>query len=210
MNPEKTSMTELEGTDVYSDWDSLMSAPSSSAPKSSEADLTLDNLIGGNGDTEWLSIFQKTNLPGMDLVALNLFPGYVYDFGRDQHLMNTQVRNFLLMLPIEHLNELRVAGLSEDQIANISGGILPINWTVHLKYPLAYGGTIEKDNLVLIPHHPFHEELHHFVNQQIVTDAGVISPHVLYMPVPKGTVYVPFAETNMASEVKHIQLAEEK
>ena len=98
---------------------------------------------------------------------------------------------------------MRVAGLSEKQLEDISKGNLPINWTIHLKYPLSYGGTISIENLVLIPHYPFHEELHLFVNQQIVTDAGIMSPATLYMPVPKSAVYVPFGANEIADHVVH-------
>ncbi|MBQ4471644.1 MAG: hypothetical protein II942_00135 [Alphaproteobacteria bacterium] len=207
MNSNKNPMTELNGADVYANWDSLVSTDKKNAEPQQNFDLSVDNLIADNGEEKWLKEFQKTNLPGMSLVALKLLPTHAQPFKKTRAILAEQIRTFLLTLPIHHMTDLRVAGLSEDQIANISGGILPINWTIHLKYPLAYGGDVTADNFVLIPHHPFHEEIHRFLNQQLLTDAGVITPRVLYVPVVEGAVYVPFANTEMATEVKHIKLS---
>jgi hypothetical protein len=101
---------------------------------------------------------------------------------------------FLKDLVDQYLNDLRSADISEESIFYMSKGILPTNWTVHLKYPLLYGGNLDMDNLVLIPIHPFHELIHKYINQQILTSAGVGHPQKLYIPVPLGKVYIPNGE----------------
>ena len=204
MTNNKKNDVELDGAEIFADWSQLMGAEP--PKKESEAlDFSLDNLELEGGDAHWLKVFQEANLPDMDLMALQLVRGYVHDFKEEQALLKEKSKFFLLHLAEKHVNELRVAGLSEEQIDRVLKGILPINWTVHLKYPLAYGGKIKPDCFVLMPQYPFHEELHHFVNQQMVTDAGVMTPATLYMPVPKSAVYVPFGAGKKADKVIHVE-----
>ena len=200
-------MVELEGADIYENWSSLLGGQGTSSTEENQTlELNVDSLISDGGEAHWLHLFQQANMPGMSLVALTVASTYVPDFLTERTQFHAESRRFLLDLPVKHLNDLRIAGLSEEQIAEIKNGYLPINWTVHLRYPLAYGGKIEADNFVFIPEHPFHEALHHFINQQIVTQAGVISPPVLYIPVPKSAVYVPFSSTEIATTVQHISI----
>lgn len=199
---------ELDGADIFSNWDQLVQSDQPATHPNASDDtlsLALDNLALDGGETHWLSLFQKTNLSDMDLVALSLVRSFEHDFKAEAQQFKSQAQLFMAELSTAHKDELRVAGLSEDQIIDLAQGKLPINWTLHLKYPLAYGGALVAHNLVLIPQHPFHEDLHHFVNQQMVTDAGVISPAVLYVPVPKSAVYVPYGSAEMAKEVIHFQ-----
>ena len=201
---------ELDGAEVFSNWDQLVQSDDKSTTNTDILDMALDSLAVDGGDEHWLKLFQKTNLSDMDLVALKLVRNYTHDFKAESQQLKAQMHQFLLNLSGSHVDELRVAGLSEDQIGHLVEGKLPINWTVHLKYPLAYGGTITENNLVLIPEHPFHEDLHAFINQQIVTDAGVMSPAVLYVPVPKSPVYVPYGSSDMTKEVVHYQQGGDK
>ena len=206
MTESKTEMTELDGSEVFSDWQTLLGSEQNK--NTSVDDFSLDNLMGNEGDDFWLKEFQKSNLPGMKLAALKLLKGYVHDFKDELAKMKTQQQIFLLSLPTTHLNDLRIAGLSDDQITDISKGLLPVNWTVHLRYPLAYGGKIIPENMVFVPEYPFHEEIHRFINKQIVTDAGIICPKVLYIPFAEDKIYVPFASTEIASQVQYLDLSE--
>lgn len=203
MNNEN-KMDELDGAQIFSDWANLTGTPQNTAPEKND-EFSLDNLMSSGGEDYWLQKFQETNLTGMDLVAVKLIPAYIHDFAAEQAQLKAQTHAFLTNLATTHLNDLRIAGLSEDQINGLNRGDLPINWTVHLKYPVAYGGVITPDNLVLIPHHPFHESLHHFINQQTITDAGVMTPDTLYIPVPKTSVYVPFGTQEMATTITHFE-----
>ena len=204
MSDNKPQDVELDGTEIFSDWAQLLGGQSEQNRKDADAlEFSLDALATNDGETHWLQVFQSANLSDMDLVALQLKRDYVHDFKAEQEAFKEARQAFLLHLPELYKKDLQVAGLSEGQIEELLKGILPINWTVHLKYPLAYGGKISPVNLVLIPHHPFHEDLHQFVNQQMVTDAGVISPATLYMPVPKSAVYIPFGAGEKADHVVH-------
>lgn len=194
--------TELNGADIFSDWDKLVSGQVD-PPKDEMNSLSLDSLMLDNSESRWLELFKQTNLSGMDLIALKLIPNYVHDFQMEQAQLKSQAHLFLLNLSNRYVNDLRIAGLSEDQIEGLSKGVLPINWTIHLKYPVAYGGTITVNNFVLMPQQPFHEDLHAFLNRQILTDAGVITPPVLYVPTPKTSIYIPFGADEMSSEVIH-------
>ena len=207
---KNTSDVELDGAEIFSNWSQLVQTDEvaqkqNTANTDDVLDMALDNLALDGGDAHWLEVFQKTNLSDMDLVALPLIRHYEHDFKAEYQQMKNQTQVFLANLVRTHVNELRVAGLSEEQISNLKEGQLPVNWTVHLKYPLMYGGTITVDNLVLIPHHPFHEDLHHFINRQMVTDAGVMSPAVLYVPAPKTAVYIPYGSSDMAEQVTRFQ-----
>ncbi len=202
---QENKNVELDGADVFANWDQLVQSDSKPLEQSDVLDMALGNLALDGGEAHWLSLFQKTNLSDMDLVALSLVRSFEHDFKAEAQQFKTQAQLFMAELSTVHKDDLRVAGLSDDQISDLAQGKLPINWTLHLKYPLAYGGALVSHNLVLIPQHPFHEDLHHFVNQQMVTDAGVISPAVLYVPVPKSAVYVPYGAAEMAKEVIHFQ-----
>ena len=203
---DMNKMDELNGADVFSDWAHLVNNKEPEGIQSGGSGFDLDDLMTENSDDHWLALFQKTNLLGMDLVALTLLPNYVHDFKYERDQFKIQQQSFLSELSQTHRDDLRVAGLSDNQIDALKEGVLPINWTVHLKYPVAYGGTIASDHFVLIPHQPFHDELHKFINQQIVTDAGVIQPKTLYIPTPKSAVYIPFGSNQMAKEVTHFKL----
>ena len=203
MSPHEDDF-QLDGAQLFENWDSLTQvAHAQPNPNDQEIDFALDNLDAPNNDAYWLNQFQKTNLYGMDLVALKRIAHYTHDFKSETVQKKKQMAVFLQHLPANHFDALRVAGLDEDQIKALFQGKLPINWTLHLKYSLAYGGTISEENFVLIPHYPFHEEIHRFLNQQILSDAGVITPPILYVPVPKTAVYVPYGTNEMATQVLH-------
>ena len=196
--------TELDGAEIFSNWSQLTATESPESKTGSDIlEMSLENLALDGGDAYWLKRFQETHLSDMDLVALKLSTSYTADLKAEATQIKIQSQSFLKQLHLKHMNELRIAGLSDDQIDLLKEGKLPINWTVHLKYPLAYGGAITIDNFVLIPHYPFHEDIHHFINQQIVTGAGIMKPALLYVPVPKSHVYVPYGSNDMTQEVVH-------
>ena len=201
MTSNNKNDVELDGAEIFADWSQLMGSAEPEKKESEALDFSLDNLEFEGGDAHWLKAFQEANLPDMDLVALQLVRAYEHDFKAEMAQLKEKSKFFLVHLAETHVNELRVAGMSEEQIALISKAILPINWTVHLKYPLAYGGAIKPEYFSLVPQYPFHEAIHHFINQQMITDAGVMTPAILYMPVPKSAVYVPFGAGEKADHV---------
>ena len=205
-------MTELDGTDIYPEWENLLGAEkqNTSSPKT-DFDLSLDNLMSNNDESMWVERFQKCNFLGMQLIALHLPPRPpIIDLPHQNTILHATRHSFLIKLPQTNLNDLRIAGLTENDIADISNGIVPTNWTIHLKYLPQYGATIEPDNMVLMPQHPFHEQIHAFLNQQMITDAGAITPNVLYVPTPTNSVYIPIAGQTDNAAPKHITLGDGK
>lgn len=199
MVPKKTSsdMVELSGEDVYPNWESLIqnnNEPKEVAAKS-ELDISLDMLLDEKGTNYWQDLFNQMNFPGMDLMAVNRDNNYISNPLEEHKILRQKTCQFLKLLSKENINELRMAGIAESSIFAMEKGIVPINWTIHLKYPLAYSGVLDFDNMVLIQIQPFHEDIHQFINKQILSKAGVSRPAELYIPVPMGRVYVPISGT---------------
>ena len=189
------NMTELDGSELYENWDQLMN---NSSPSGDMDTNSLDGLMEGlDSDAKdqdyWVDLFQNENFANMELMTANYYPHTINESEFHQKLESLKLV-FLKDLVDQYLNDLRSADISEESIFYMSKGILPTNWTVHLKYPLLYGGNLDMDNLVLIPIHPFHELIHKYINQQILTSAGVGHPQKLYIPVPLGKVYIPNGE----------------
>ncbi|MGN0919586.1 MAG: hypothetical protein ACI4OR_02355 [Alphaproteobacteria bacterium] len=182
---------ELEGADIFENWDQLVQSPAATQSAPSE-ELDLSDLMGGGekGVDYWEKLFQESNFGGMNLMELSYYPITILeeDFLKKY---TAAKRVFLVDVLAHNLNDLRSAGISEENIFYLSKGILPANWTVHLKYPPLYGALPEPDNMVLIPCQPFHELIHAFIDRQILTSAGVGHPKKLYVPTPVGKVYIP-------------------
>ena len=182
---------ELEGTDVFDNWDQLIQDPQDSS-NSVKEELNLDSLMGTSekGQDYWENLFQESNFAGMDLMGLSYYPLTIHEEEFFKKY-NTSKRLFMADVLANNLNDLRSAGISEENIFYLSKGILPANWTVHLKYPPLYGGQPDPENMVLIQCQPFHELIHDFIDQQILTAAGRWHPKTLYVPTPTGKVYIP-------------------
>lgn len=101
------------------------------------------------------------------------------------------MRAFLKLLGESYENDLRSAGVSEEGIFYIKKGNLPENYTIHLKYPLEYGGRVDFNNMVFMQTHPYDDLIRSYVDQQLIGPDGSVRPHQLYVPVPVGKVYVP-------------------
>ncbi len=141
----------------------------------------------------WEALFHEMNFPGMDLMAVSYFNLNQDDLVEQRAFFRKSVRDFLKLLGYNYANDLRSAGVSEEGIFLIKKGCLPENYTVHLKYPLEYGGRIDFNNMVFMQMHPYHDFIHAYVDQQLVGESGSICPTQLYIPVPIGKVYIPSA-----------------
>ena len=185
-SPEEfTLSTTMSGKDVFADWDQLLQAP-----LFDETEMA-DMQLADQDQKHWEDLFNQMNFPGMDLMASSYRevpldpPDVAY-----KKLQRT-TRDFVRFLSYHFANDLRSAGVSEEGIFYMKRGQIPENYTVHMKYPIPYGGAIDFNNLVLIQAHPFHELIHLYLNKQILGPEGVVKPAVLYIPVPVGKVYVP-------------------
>ena len=182
---------ELDGADIFENWEQLVQSPATSGPVSPD-ELDFSDLMGETekGADYWESLFQESNFCGMNLMGLAYYPITIHemDFFKKYNIAK---KAFLSDILSNNMNDLRSAGISEENIFYLKKGILPANWTVHLKYPPLYGGLPEPDNMVLIQCQPFHELIHDFINRQVLTGAGVGHPKTLYVPTPVGKVYIP-------------------
>ena len=177
--------TSLKAEDVFAEWDKLLQEPLYDT--TSIDDLQLE----GQNQAYWESLFNSMNFPGMDLMATPYYPRQVDDYAAQQKLLNRTIRDFVRYLSYHLANDLRSAGVTEEGLFYMKRGQIPENFTVHLKYPLDYGGTIDFNNMVFIQSRPFHELIHLYINKQIIWPEGVLTPEQLYIPVPVGKVYVP-------------------
>lgn len=141
----------------------------------------------------WEKLFNEMNFPGMDLMAVSYFNLNGDDLIEQRNTLKKTTRDFLKLLGYSFTNDLRSAGVSEEGIFYIKKGKLPENYTVHLKYPLDYGGRIDFDNMVLIQNRPFHDLIHAYIDQQLLGTSGSVRPRQLFVPVPVGKIYVPFS-----------------
>ncbi len=183
---DKAPQETLNPMELYPEWFRLIAEPQQPADDLSGLELPEQS------QKYWEDLFNKMNFPGMDLMALprvrkiNCTPAEAY------HRLRAALPGFLTHLLRERLNDLRSAGVSEEGLFYMRKGMLPENFAVHLKYPLEYGGTFDLSNLVFIQSKPFHELIHTYIGRQLLGAAGVLSPNLLYVPCPIGSVYIPF------------------
>ncbi len=210
MNKSQQDMPELNATDIYPEWESLLGDSSkNSSNKNEENTLLMDDLINNDDESLWVRRFQKLNLPDMQLIALHLPPlPVVLNLPRQTASLRIARHHFLLKLVDLYKNDLKIAGFNDEDIQYLSMGVVPVNWTIHLKYPPKYGGKIETENMVLMPHHPFHEQIHLFLAQQMITDAGVITPKILYVPAPTRSIYIPLSSHTDSITLQHLTLGD--
>jgi len=97
---------------------------------------------------------------------------------------------FLKKIAAKHEAELRKAGLSKKDIADMKNGLAPEDYQVHHKLPLDAGGTNDPSNLILIKNEPYHKTITNYQNDSI---RGMAPGEVrkFDFPVPEGFVYPP-------------------
>ena len=136
----------------------------------------------------WEWQFQQTGLVNMDLIEadyVQLDPSWLADLRR---AFKRTRRDFLKYVGYHHINELLAAGMSEEAIKLVKKGKAPENFNVHTRIPFDYGGTNNFSNLVLIQTHPYHTEIHRFIDMQTLSQPN-FKPRKLFLPAPKGKVY---------------------
>ena len=143
-----------------------------------------------NDKSLWEWQFSQLNLPNMELIEVNyvrLDPAWLSELRK---AFKRTRRDFLKYVGYHHTNELVSAGMGEDDIRQVKKGNAPENFNIHIKIPFDYGGTNSFSNLVLVQTHPYHTEIHRFIDMQTLT-APSLKPMKLYLPNPPGKVYIP-------------------
>ena len=141
----------------------------------------------------WEAKFQEMNFPGMDLVEATAYPLTLLEKVNRKKQYKRVKNDFLKYLCYHFVNDLREAGLTEDDIFYLKKGILPENYNVHLKMPFDYTGSVNFTNMVLIQNLPYHEDIHRFMDMQMENMSITTVPEKLYIPVPTGSVYIPLS-----------------
>ena len=138
----------------------------------------------------WEWKFQQTGLVNMDLIEVDfvpLDPGWLLELRK---AFKRTRRDFLKYVGYHHVNELLAAGMNDEAIKLVKKGKAPENFNIHIRVPFDYGGTNSFSNLVLIQTHPFHTEIHRFIDMQTLSQPN-LKPRKLFLPAPKGKVYFP-------------------
>ena len=138
----------------------------------------------------WEWQFQQTGLTNMDLIEVEFVPLDAAWLLELRKAFKRTRRDFLKYVGYHHVNELLAAGMTEDAIKLVKKGKAPENFNIHIRVPFDYGGTNSFSNLVLIQTHPFHREIHRFIDMQTLAQPN-LKPRKLYLPSPKGKVYFP-------------------
>ena len=141
--------------------------------------------------TYWEATFQQMNFPGMDLVEATAYPLSLLEKINKKKQYARAKRDFLRYISYHYANDLLDAGLDEDGLFYLKKGIIPENYTIHIKIPLDYTGEIDFSNLVFIQTSPYHEDIHRFMDMQLENMSLTQRPRKLYIPVPTGMVYIP-------------------
>ncbi len=197
----KITLSDFENDETLLPWDQLFSPDEigldelqeSTQPTFSPLKRDPIEELPEKDQAYWEKLFNETNFPGMDLMAVSYFGLFNNDLIEQHAQLKRLIRDFVRLLSYNYVMDLRSAGISEEAIFYMKKGKIPENYTVHLKYPLEYGGTLDFNNLVLIQDKPFHDMIHSYINQQMVTPKGIKNPPLLYVPVPVGKVYIPFS-----------------
>jgi len=152
----------------------------------------------------WEAKFQEMNFPGMDLVEATAYPVSLLEKISRKKQYKRVKRDFIKYLIYNFTNDLRNAGLTDEDLFYFKKGILPENFNIHLKIPFDYTGNVDFSNMVLMQSRPYHEDIHRFMDMQMSgMDVGVI-PEKIYIPVPTGKVYIPLTMyTGSGGKGKH-------
>ena len=136
-------------------------------------------------------------MPGMALAEVSYSP-----LDKDWHLdmikgFKRIRRDFLKYVAYHNLDDLVTAGVSDEGIKMLKSGRAPENFDIHIKIPLEYGGNNEFSNLCLIQTRPFHETIHKFVDMQTSNLHEGEILRSIFIPIPKGKVYIPEVEVSI-------------
>ena len=141
------------------------------------------------GIWEWQ--FSMFNLPNMVLKEVDFAPLAVNKKNELRRGFKRARRDFLRYIAYYNVSELQDAGIDEKGLRILKKGKVPENCDVHLKVPFEYGGTNDFSNLIFIQTHPFHEDIHKFIDMQTTSQPLGCRLSKLYIPVADGRVYVP-------------------
>ncbi|MDR2901643.1 MAG: hypothetical protein LBU87_00840 [Lactobacillales bacterium] len=175
----------LNPKDIYPDWEEMFANPGVAEAGTPTFETPPTD------QAYWEKIFKEMNFPGMDLMAVIYFRE-IDNLPEFHNKFRLLARDFMKFLNYNHSLELRAAGVNDENIFLMKKGFVPENFTVLLKYPLQYGGSLDFSNMVLIQTNPFAADIRRYIDMQLTGATGFLRPKTLYVPVPPGKIYVPF------------------
>ncbi len=164
-------------------------APSAPGKDNNYATFSIVEPSGDAGIWEWQ--FSQFNLPGMSLVEVEINPLDVNTRGEMRRAFKRARRDFLRYIAYYNEQDIFSAGIDENGLRSLKRGKAPENFDVHLKIPFEYSGTNDFSNLLLIQTHPYHDDLHKFIDMQTTSQPYGCKLKKLYIPVASGKVYLP-------------------
>lgn len=156
----------------------------------------------------WSAEFHKIAFPGMDLMECVFFRTVGIDFGEKQKLLHQITPEFMKFLADNYAEDLETADVPESGLYLMQKGKVPPHFTIHLKYPLEYGGVVDFQHLCLMQDIPYHHRIHQFIARQFISpDKSLIKPRRLYIPTPPGRVYMPYLPSGSSGGGKAVSAA---
>jgi hypothetical protein len=131
-------------------------------------------------------------LPGFYYISLTYTKRSTADLAALRSRFNSVRKRFMKQLATDptSLAQLRIAGISEAEIARAAKGGVPDGWQVHHKVPLDDGGDNAFDNLMLIENDPYHLAITNLQNQ-LTNNLAEGQSLFLEWPMFNGIIYPP-------------------
>ncbi len=150
-----------------------------------------NTMVVEDGPEVWKWQFEQFSLPNMDLYEAQYVPQDPRWKMEMRKAFKRARRDFLKFVGYNHEEECRNVGIDDEGIKKLKKGRAPENFNVHQKLPLDYSGSNDFSNLCLIQTHPYHEDLHKFIDLQFMRYRMGQKPRLIYIPIPDVKVYNP-------------------
>lgn len=137
----------------------------------------------------WEKQFAQMNLPNVPLQEIHLKSIAPKEIIQMQIGFSRIRKEFIKYVAYNLKKQLVALGLLPFEIEEMQKGKSPENFNAHIKVPFDYGGTLDFDNLIMIPTHPYTDEIYKYIDMQLLQYPIDRPASILYMPVPKGKVF---------------------
>lgn len=137
----------------------------------------------------WEKQFAQMNLPNVPLQEIHLKSISAEEVIKMQKGFSRIRKEFIKYVAYNLKKQLVALGLLPFEIEEMQNGKSPENFNVHIKVPFDYGGLLDFDNLIMIPTHPYTDEIYKYIDMQLLQYPVGKPATILYMPVPRGKVF---------------------
>lgn len=140
----------------------------------------------------WELQLNNSNLPGMELkeyTLINFDHIYINEMRKG---FKRARRDFIKYICYNYRQDLFAAGITETDMGLLRKGYACENFNVHRKVPYEYGGNNDFSNFCFMQTHPYHDNLHEFLDMQVFIHPKGTKVKRLFIPIPIGSVYKPY------------------